>query len=553
MTSTVVDRLPHDCGTSKGLNVFHNEEDDSYSGYCFKCRTYVADPYGTMPPDYKPNPQKKTPEEIQAELKAIQRHPKKALVDRGLPLLASEHFNVTVALSESDGQTITAHHYPYCMNGELKGYKVRLVQSKKFFCLGSIASCDPFGWSQAMKSAHNSPQLFITEGETDAMALWQALYDNSKKSYSVISVPSGASSAKKLYPFVSDIKRKFKDVILVGDQDEAGAGLATELAKMLPEILIAKFELKDANDMYKAGRGEELVKAAMWDAKPPTSGKSLRSSDIWHLAEYIPEHGIPWVWDTLTAKTRGIRRGEVYYFGGAPKIGKSVVVNEIATHLIKTAGTPVFLVKPEESMGGTLKRLAGTAVDRIFYDPNVPFTPEDFDKGKKIIDDKAIIYDTYQDVKWEEVKQEIRHNVNVLGCRDVILDPLTCFTVGLSSSEVNDKLIKIASELATLAKELDFTAYCFCHLNNPQSGSPHDRGGKVLSSQFAGSRAMARFCHLMIGIEGNKDPELPEAERNTRKLVILEDRNFGESAVIPLYYNKATGRLLEFNQHKGVL
>ena len=161
-------------------------------------------------------------------------------------------------------------------------------------------------------------------------------------------------------------------------------------------------------------------------------------------------------------------------------------------------------------------------------------------------------YDTYQEVKWEEVKQEIRYNVTVLGCRDVILDPLTCFTVGLSSSEVNDTLIKIASELATLAKDLEFTAYCFCHLNNPSGGLPHDRGGKVLSSQFAGSRAMARFCHMMIGIEGNKDPELSDEERNTRKLVILEDRNFGESAIIPLFYNKNTGRLLEPQQHTGV-
>jgi twinkle protein len=56
----------------------------------------------------------------------------------------------------------------------------------------------------------------------------------------------------------------------------------------------------------------------------------------------------------------------------------------------------------------------------------------------------------------------------------------------------------------------------------------------------------------MIGIEGNKDPELSDEERNTRKLVILEDRNFGESAIIPLFYNKNTGRLLEPQQHTGV-
>ena len=64
--------------------------------------------------------------------------------------------------------------------------------------------------------------------------------------------------------------------------------LGAELSKMLPELLIAKYELKDANEMYKAGRGKELHKAAYWDAQPPTSGKSMRSSDIWHLAEFTP-------------------------------------------------------------------------------------------------------------------------------------------------------------------------------------------------------------------------------------------------------------------------
>ena len=554
MTGIIVDRLPHDCGSTKGLNVFLNEDEETYTGYCFKCKTFVANPYDDMPEGYKPKVSKKTPEEIKMELKALHSLPKRPLQDRGLLLPTTEYFGVTVGLSESDGHTITSHHYPYTMNGVLSGYKVRIVEGKKFFCVGNVVNADPFGWEQALRSAPNTYKLFITEGECDAMALWQALTTDPKGKgvASVISVQGGASSAKKLYPFLSDIKRSFKEIVVVPDQDEAGTMFANELVKMFPELLVAKLPLKDPNEMVKKGREKELVKAVMWDAQPPTSGKSVRSSDIWHLAEYTPEHGIPWVWDTLTAKTRGIRRGEVYYFGGAPKIGKSVVVNEIATHLIKTVDTPVFLVKPEESMGGTLKRLAGTAVDRIFYDPNIPTDPEKFEQGKNIIGSQAVIYDTYQDVKWEEVKQEIRYNVTVLGCRDVILDPLTCFTVGLSSGEANDALIKIASELASLAKDLEFTAYAFCHLNNPQKGEPHDRGGKVLSSQFAGSRAMARFCHLMIGIEGNKDPELSEEERNTRKLVILEDRNFGESAIIPTFYNKNTGRLLEPQQHQSI-
>ena len=45
----------------------------------------------------------------------------------------------------------------------------------------------------------------------------------------------------------------------------------------------------------------------------------------------------------------------------------------------------------------------------------------------------------------------------------------------------------------------------------------------------------------MIGLEGNKDPELNIYERNMRKLKILEDRNLGVVGSINLYWDDKTG------------
>ena len=50
-----------------------------------------------------------------------------------------------------------------------------------------------------------------------------------------------------------------------------------------------------------------------------------------------------------------------------------------------------------------------------------------------------------------------------------------------------------------------------------------------------------RSCQMMLGLEGNKDPDLELEQRNIRKLVILEDRVFGESGFIRLYWDKNTG------------
>lgn len=45
----------------------------------------------------------------------------------------------------------------------------------------------------------------------------------------------------------------------------------------------------------------------------------------------------------------------------------------------------------------------------------------------------------------------------------------------------------------------------------------------------------------MIGLEGNKDPELPPEVRNIRNLRILEDREFGVSDRFQIYWNDKTG------------
>lgn len=185
-------------------------------------------------------------------------------------------------------------------------------------------------------------------------------------------------------------------------------------------------------------------------------------------------------------------------------MGKSVLVDQMAAADILSSDRPVFLCKPEEQPHHTVQRLAGKAVGRVFHDPNIPFDQEAFERGRALIGDKAIIYDNYQKTSWEDVRNEIKHAVLSYGVQDVYIDPLTCFTVGISSGEQNDRLVEIASDLASLAKNLNFTAYVFCHLNKPPSGVSHERGGKVESVQFAGSRSMMRQRRILNPLNSGK-------------------------------------------------
>jgi twinkle protein len=318
----------------------------------------------------------------------------------------------------------------------------------------------------------------------------------------------------------------------------------------MPEAKIAKLPLKDANDMLKEGRDKECFNIVMFQAKNRLSGKMVSSDDLWGKAKERPAHGVSWPWPEMTALTRGIRTKEGYYVGAGVKMGKSCVVNALATHFIVEHGEKVFLCKPEEAPVVTARKLAGYAKGRIFDDPNIEFDEIAFDEGAEIIGDNAILYDSYQKTEWKDVKEAIRQAVIQHGCKRVIIDPITCFTVGVSAAERNEILIEIASEIAAMSMELDFTYFIFCHLNKPDSGKPHERGGDVQSVQFAGSRGMMRSCHYMIGLEGNKDPDLSPEQRNCRDLVLLEDRNFGESGRVKLWYNRKTGHLNQLTQEQ---
>ena len=61
---------------------------------------------------------------------------------------------------------------------------------------------------------------------------------------------------------------------------------------------------------------------------------------------------------------------------------------------------------------------------------------------------------------------------------------------------------------------------------------------------------MMRSCHMMLGLEGNKDPDQENADvaKNIRKLIILEDREFGASGYARLWWEPGTGLFSEMKE-----
>lgn len=540
-----VEKLPHKCDPNDHtLQVFENEE-GNYSGYCFRCSTYEGDPYQDKPAGYKPKVKRKTQAEIEEEIKEIKEYRTVDLPERGILKTYLEYFNIKIGVSEQDGETPTTHYYPYTKEGKLSSYKVRIIENKRMWTIGDQKDADLFGWNQAVESG--AKRLIITEGEMDAVALFQVMKENNKnderyRSFNpaVCSLPHGAgTAAKDIARLLPLINKHFKEVVLAFDMDEAGKKAAEDVSKILPHAMVADLPEKDANECLLQGKKKALISSVMFKATKQKNTRLVWGAELHDLARQEAPWGVSWPWKRVTDLTRGIRKGETIYLGAAQKMGKSEVVNAVAAWLMKEHGWKVLLAKPEEANQKSYKMLAGKIAGRIFHDPKVEFDFDAYDKAGDFLKQQACMINLYQHLGWETLKDDIRAAVSE-GVEAVFIDPITNLTNGMNAADANAKLQEIAQELAAMAKDLNIVIFIFCHLRNPDAGLPHDRGGKVLTSQFAGSRAMGRSCNYMFGLEGNKDPELPKEQRNIRHLVLLDDREYGEAGTCDLYWDDKT-------------
>ena len=566
---TLIDRLPHSCGTRQGLSVFA-EEDGKVNGYCFACNSLVLNPYGVpkivgdLPP-----PKVKTDAEIEAEIAEVSGYQFLDIPGRKLRAKTLEKFGIRVAVSEKDGVTPQALYMPLTKDGKITGYKVKTIglgENNKTYSIGDAKGVDLFNWENARKSG--AYRLVITEGELDAAAVDRIHEMHGKPEYfpAIVSLQYGAGRAREsIQKHIKEIKALFKDVVLCFDNDKAGHDAVAKAMLVLPSAKSVMLPEKDANDCLIAGKAKAAYTALSFNAAKPKNSRLVFGEEVHESAREQAKYGeLTWPFPRLNAKTRGIRYGETIYVGAGVKMGKSELLNELASHFIEEHGVKVFMAKPEEANKKTYKLLAGKVARMAFHDPDIDFDYEAYDKAGDVLKDKLVMVNLYQHLGWESLKDDISEAA-AWGAKVIFIDPITNLTNGIDSATTNTYLAAIAQELSAMALDLNVVIFIFCHLKAPEGNlskdqrtakyaagkytslgnAPHELGGDVLSAQFAGSRAMMRSCNYMIGLEGNKDDTLPEEIRNTRVIRLLEDREFGEVASIPVYWNRASTRFVE--------
>lgn len=473
----------------------------------------------------------------------------KAYDKRGIKKTTTQRFGCRVGCHPADKSAIGSYLLPYHdSDNKLIGYKVRLVEEKKFWNQGRVKDAALFG--QHLLPKGNIKKLYICESAMDTMSVYQAIEDAWKSKGisakpNVVGLPHGTGCAVDVLNKNKDVLDRAGEIILVMDSDKAGKECVDKIAGLYPNIkTVSLAEGKDPNDYLQAKQSDELSKLVQFSA---LEHKLDGMADISELLEEIaepPKHGIAYPWKTMTDLTYGARDQQIIGIAAGVGMGKSDVKNELIVHFCKK-GLHVTAFDLEYSYKNTGKLLASKAASKPLHRPDSGATAEEIKTALEPLTGKLSLYKHKGSRDWDEIKSYIRHSVIVNNSRIVMLDPITALVAHLSSSEANDMLNTIFSDLSAMSQELDFTTFYFAHLNPPKTGASHERGGKVNEAQMTGSRAMMKWSTHIWGLEGTKDPDLPEHERNVRKMVLLKDREYGNVGSFYLYYDHETTRLME--------
>lgn len=274
------------------------------------------------------------------------------LRSRGIEDRTIEAFKVGEQLR--DGKAFAV--LPFLRDGVLVNAKYRNVDEKRDMRQEAGAEPCLFGWHLIEPKAR---QVAITEGELDAMTLWQA-------GIPALSVNQGAGNHQWLEHDWERLER-FSDILVAFDNDEAGNKGAKEVIRRLGVARCRRlvFPAKDANEWLQQGAGGEDFQEAARAARPEDP-EELRSA-----AEFIdrvkalfyPGPGVsgdpvlqldkplPWL---------EFRPGELSVWTGYNGHGKSLMLSQVLLGLAQQ-GERLCVFSGEMSPERQVKRMAKQA------------------------------------------------------------------------------------------------------------------------------------------------------------------------------------------------
>ena len=350
-----------------------------------------------------------------------------------------------------------------------------------------------------------SRPLVITEGQCDAMALYEAGIDN------VVSVPSGCedfSWIENCYDWLE----KFKTIILFGDNDEPGQKMIKTLCKRLdesrcrivedyPEYSPGKF-CKDANEIL-ARCGEFPLIDMVENAKEvPVKG-------IIDLGDYPPEDPtlVPRIRTNipkLDELTGGLLEGGITVIVGKAGSGKSCLSNTITLNALEQGYTVCVYTgefRTSRYQYWINLQAAGSDYITLKYDPIknkkvpvIPYTVQDrimkWYKGRLLLYDNEELFDGDQA---DAVLKVFTAAVRRYDAKLLICDNLMTMTSDQEDETSAQRIL--ANKLKRFANKYGVAILLVAHARKTKAGE------KLNADDLSGSSATNNLADMTLAVE----------------------------------------------------
>lgn len=508
------------CSSSDAMSI-----NDRGWGKCFSCGSNI-------PPDYDDDSAEVIP--LSKSLNFVD--------NLEYSLIESRHLSKSICqkwgygFGEKHGKKCHVANF-YDKDRKLIGQKLR-YPDKSFEVIGKIDTL--YGkhlWLSGGKT------IIITEGELDALSVSEA---NGGK-YPVVSIPSGSSGAKSVLLKEREwLESNFEKIILLFDQDKAGRQAVEECAPIFTpsKIFVGAITEKDASECLVKGKVSELITVA-FNAKPYRPDGICLIDDI---KEQKVEWGLSSPYPSLTKWTYGFRSQELYTLGAGTGIGKTTLLKELIVNFRINHNEKVGILFLEEAASHTVNTLAGIVMSKAIHVPDTIYSEsekqEAINKLKGKDGDGLVFYNHFGHTDFDTIRNTIRHMVVAYGCKWIFLDHITAIVQG--EDNIDQKLGKYISTLASMIRELDVSLFMVSHLNTPGGDQSHEEGARVTLKNLYGSRAIAQWSNFVFALERNQqDPEYA----HVTTLRVLKDRYTGSSTgnTCMLEYNLEDNHLKEID------
>lgn len=489
--------------------------------------------------------------------------------DRGIRKETCKRYGIRAGLSERDGDTVEAYYFPsYNSKGKIVGFmKQDITKGKEekghWSAIGSVSINNKlFGQDVAEGLNRKKGNLIITEGQWDAVSVYQSIVDSVKNTkYEgmepfVVSIPLGTANAVEAILHNEDFVKQYTSLTIYFDDDYCtpkekqrgilkGHEAREAVANALVGSSISLFTVspddcfKDASDYMQAGKSEELAKLVQFYKRPYSAEKIVHASEISleELLEPRPEGIYVNQFPKLMDKIHGFRTRELTVLTAPSNAGKSTVLSFFANAFVE-AGEKVGMIYLEETNKETLQRIVASKL-KVNYlkfkdKPLECASMQDIEKAynEVIENDSLVMLGHFGSMPVTELMNKIKHMHLVEGCKYILLDHLSMVISGLETDNERKQLDLVMTELAAFCAANEVSVIAVSHINRsgadqfkaPKGQEDQPYWVRVTKESMRGSSSLEQLSFIVLGLEPQV---MPDRSRGNVRITVLKNRPWG--------------------------